>query len=234
MARIVKDHNSRRREILAAAQHLFAQKGYEETSIQDLLTAIGIAKGTFYHYFDSKQALLEELVEQMATANLALVEAVVADELLSAVEKFQRIFVGINRWEVSQKQVILAAFATFYRPENLRLRHELVQVTTARAVPLLTAVVEQGIAEGSFATPYPREAAQIAYRLLQEMIEIVGHLIIGAQTTVPLDTHERLTDTIAAYQLAVARVLATPVEMLQIFEAQVIYDKWIETESRSS
>ena len=63
MARKVKeeDYASRRNEILDAARTLVYTKGYEQMSIQDILDALKISKGAFYHYFDSKPALLEAL-----------------------------------------------------------------------------------------------------------------------------------------------------------------------------
>jgi len=63
MARVIKEqeHAERRNEILDVAQKLVYTRGYEQMSIQDILDALGISKGAFYHYFDSKQALLEAL-----------------------------------------------------------------------------------------------------------------------------------------------------------------------------
>ncbi|MCB0185753.1 MAG: TetR/AcrR family transcriptional regulator, partial [Caldilineaceae bacterium] len=92
MARTVKDHDSRRREILDAAQAMFYQKGYEQTSVQDLLNAVGIAKGTFYHYFDSKQTLLKELTDRIVEETMVVIQQVVDQPELTAVEKFTRIY----------------------------------------------------------------------------------------------------------------------------------------------
>lgn len=49
--RIVKDGGERRKELLDTARRLFISKGYEKTSINDILKEVGIAKGTFYYYF---------------------------------------------------------------------------------------------------------------------------------------------------------------------------------------
>ena len=55
MARIVKEADERRNEILDAAETLFTEKGYSKTTIIDILNQVGIAKGTFYYYFKSKE-----------------------------------------------------------------------------------------------------------------------------------------------------------------------------------
>ncbi len=65
MARVVKAADERRSEFIAAAQNLFYSKGYESTSVNDLISVVGVSKGAFYHYFDSKQAVLEALVDDM-------------------------------------------------------------------------------------------------------------------------------------------------------------------------
>ena len=115
----------------------------------------------------------------------------------------------------------------YYREENLRLRHALVNSTTARMIPLLTQVVEQGMAEGVFATAYPEEVALIIYRLFQEMIETIGQIILGAQSTIAPGTADLIARKIDVYQQSVERVLAAPTGAIQIFDAQIIFDKWI-------
>lgn len=55
----LKKGDARRGELLAAAEKLFYTKGYENTSVQDILDAVGFSKGGFYHHFDSKLAVLE-------------------------------------------------------------------------------------------------------------------------------------------------------------------------------
>ena len=73
MARTVKEPDIRRNEILDVAQQFFYTKGYEQTSVQDIIDQVGIAKGTFYHYFGSKVELLDELIERMTDQVLSLI-----------------------------------------------------------------------------------------------------------------------------------------------------------------
>ncbi|MCG7586295.1 TetR/AcrR family transcriptional regulator, partial [Photobacterium sp. OFAV2-7] len=73
MARVVKAADERRSEFITAAQTLFYSKGYESTSVNDLINAVGVSKGAFYHYFDSKQAVLEALVDDMQLQYQAVV-----------------------------------------------------------------------------------------------------------------------------------------------------------------
>ena len=94
MARHVKpdEYAARRREILDAALRLMHDKGYERMTIQDVLTELQMSKGALYHYFDSKQALLEGIVESMGESGSAALGAVVDDPDLGAVEKLHAYF----------------------------------------------------------------------------------------------------------------------------------------------
>ncbi len=226
MARTVKDHDSRRKEILDVAQQLFYQKGYEQTSIQDLLTAVGIAKGTFYHYFDSKQALLVELTDRIAVEAIGIVEALVKDATLPALEKFTQIYLQTHQWKVEHRGFMLDLMRMFYRDENLRLRYQLMRASTEQFIPLLTKVIEQGVAEGVFVTPYPQAVAKITYQLIQQMAELLADLLLHPHA----DVAELLPETINAYQQATERVLGAAAGSLQIFDAAIIYEKWFKSQ----
>src|SRR5262249_11123708 len=63
--RAQKQRESRRAAVLDAARRVFSRKGYHATSIDDLIEAAGIARGTFYLYFESKRAIFDELLDEL-------------------------------------------------------------------------------------------------------------------------------------------------------------------------
>lgn len=65
MARPADNHENKKRELLAVAEKLFIVKGYEQTSIDDILKESGISKGGFYHYFKSKDEILSESINNI-------------------------------------------------------------------------------------------------------------------------------------------------------------------------
>jgi len=75
-ARAEAQRERRRADILAAAERLFGQRSYHDVSIADVIDAAGISRGTFYLYFDSKDSLFLELIEQFVKAIIAVVEVV--------------------------------------------------------------------------------------------------------------------------------------------------------------
>ena len=91
MARTVKSPDERRNELIDAAQQLFYTKGYESTSVSDIVKAVGVAHGTFYYFQDSKLAVVEAIVESRRLyKSQAVLHTIVADETLSAIVKWQR------------------------------------------------------------------------------------------------------------------------------------------------
>lgn len=91
MARTVKkdEFATKRNEILNAAQRLVYTKGYERMTIQDILEILQISKGAFYHYFDSKPAVLEALIERIGEETNKPLLPILQNPNLSAIEKLR-------------------------------------------------------------------------------------------------------------------------------------------------
>jgi AcrR family transcriptional regulator len=59
------DKITTRQKIIAAAKNLFSTHGYSEATIDDIITAVGITKGAFYHYFKSKETICTEIIDNI-------------------------------------------------------------------------------------------------------------------------------------------------------------------------
>ena len=156
MARTVKNPDVRRNEIIDVAQGLFLSKGYENTSVQDVLDGAGIAKGTFYHYFSSKLELLDSLVERMSEATLMSVEPIVSDDQLSAVDKLDAYFDTLMQWKTDNRRFLMDVVRVIYHDENAVYRQKMTAASLKKVAPMLTAIIEQGADEGVFTAPVPR------------------------------------------------------------------------------
>ena len=91
------------RRIRRRRPSLIQTKGYERMSIQDVLDELDASRGAFYHYFDSKAALLEAVIERMgdaAIAGPAPRRSTIRD--LAATEKFELVFTAIARWKAER------------------------------------------------------------------------------------------------------------------------------------
>lgn len=101
MARPVKKKPEQwKKEILNAAQELFISKGYEETSVADIMNLAGGAKGMFYRFFESKEEVIYELGNRMFFENNPF-EAVMGRDDLNGLQKI-RSLLALNQSDSSK------------------------------------------------------------------------------------------------------------------------------------
>jgi len=224
MARTVNEgeYNAKRGEILDVALRLVYSKGYQEMSIQDILDGLGISRGAFYHYFDSKRALLEALVDRMGrTAEQALLP-VVQDPELTAIQKFRRYFEASARWKDMQKKLIVSLLRMWYTDENAIVRQKMTAESLHYSSRLLEPMIRQGIAEGVFTTPYPEQVAEIVAGVgLSVSDSIIGLLLVPQPGP---ETRQKLEDTLAAYLDTIERIVGAPAGSFKDFEVEAPTD----------
>jgi len=220
MPRVIKDATVRRNEILDAAQRLIFTKGYDEMTIQDLLNDLGIAKGLFYYYFASKQEMLVAFLERMMDAMEQVVVPIVQDPHLSALDKLQRFFSKVARWETDQKPIILGLLRVWYADNNAVVREKVRAMTARRVAPLLTIIIHQGSEEGVLTTPYPDQASEMILALTQSLEDAFATVLLSPQ--LDREDRQRIDATVTAYTDAVERVLGAPAGSLRLIEAETL------------
>lgn len=157
MARPVKKTPQEwRQEILNAAQSLFISKGYEETSISDIMDLVGGAKGMFYRSFQSKEELMYALGNQMFFENNPF-EAVKGRDDLNGLQKI-RSLLALNQSDVARKQINMQAIPILKDPHILAAA-----VAENRRVltPLWLELLEEGKKDGSIQTEYTKELSEL-------------------------------------------------------------------------
>lgn len=155
MARETKRSDVRRQQLIDIGEELFTKNGYDETAVSDIVGAAGIAQGTFYHHFRSKEELLEAISDRYIDDLNQILEGLVADEGLSAVEKLVQLFARIRAYSFEREGMVMY----LHEERNLLLHHKLEQKLSAIWMPLLRSIIVQGVVEGTFETRYPEEAA---------------------------------------------------------------------------
>ncbi len=220
MVRVVKEADVRRNEILDVAQQLFYVRGYERTSIQDIIDNIGIAKGTFYYYFSSKLDLLDAVIERMLEHTLEAVKPIVDDDQLNPLEKLERFFAYVASWKLEQKDFFLGLLKVWYDDDNAIFRHKLKVATNNGVVPLLTGIIRQGLEEGIFATDYPDDLAEIILLIGGSLSETLGELLLNTDKNGYAP--EFIERKVTVYEHAIERVLGAPQNSLKIFDADTV------------
>jgi AcrR family transcriptional regulator len=227
MPRVVKEvqYSARRSEILDAAQRLIAIKGYEQMTIADILAELGISKGAFYHYFDSKSALLEALVEKMRDEAVRLLQPVFEDPGLAALEKIQRWFDTTARWKTDRKTYLLSLLRVWYHDDNAVVVQKLRADSLAWMCPLLGGVVHQGIREGVFDPSFPDHVGQVVFSLLYDLGDTLARMILSTGSNG--DTFQNARSTAAAYTDALERALGAPPGSLRLVDTETLREWFV-------
>lgn len=140
----MKKGEKRRRELLQIAYRMFLSRGYENTSVDEIIEAAGIAKGTYYYYFQSKEQMLEAVIGMMIEA-----EAEAARQVLASEIPVPQKIVGIiaSARPNQDEQPIEEALN---RPENVLMHNKLQRQLVEAIVPLLSEAVKEGARSGLF------------------------------------------------------------------------------------
>ncbi|MDQ2905676.1 MAG: TetR/AcrR family transcriptional regulator [Ktedonobacteraceae bacterium] len=215
MARTVNEavHAARRNAILDAAQRAIGTIGYEKMAIADILGELQISSGAFYHYFDSKPALLLALVERMGNQVEQIVLPIIHDPTPGALDKLQRFFAAFDQWKLAHKPLVLAFLRVWYADENAIVRHKLYTARIKRLAPWLEAIIRQGTEEKVLTTPYPDQAARMVISLLEDLAYATVELLLSEAHSP--DDLPRLERIVEACTDALERMLGAPAGCLQ-------------------
>ena len=157
MSRVVKEPEVRKNEILSAARELFNTQGYAMTSVNGIIEKAGIAKGTFYYYFKSKEEVLDEIVKFWVSDNIKSATMIAQDNSLKAPEKLKRMIIEQNM-EIARNH---ATLQHLHRIKNVDMHQKMIVETILQYAPVMTKVIEQGIAEGFFKNDCPLETIEL-------------------------------------------------------------------------
>jgi AcrR family transcriptional regulator len=221
MVRIVKKADERRTEILEAAQRLFMSRGYDATTVNDLISAVGISKGAFYHHFSSKDDVLRALVWNMAEQGLAALSPLFEREDITPLEKLKSFFNSGQQYKKENAPALRSIIEVLFREENLRLRLQAAEQMTEMIVPHLGRVLEEGAKAGQFDIDDPVETARLVLNLgalLHEAFAVALKLAKSGNPDAILLLRKR-TDSC---ERAIERILGIPEEGLSIVDSELI------------
>jgi len=157
MARVTKDPQARKQELVDTAERLFLERGYDQTAISDIVGEINVAQGTFYYYFSSKADVLEAVVEKTIAALEAELRTTLDQSEINAAEKLGTMINTIFRYYRNREGLIDCV----HQEGNTFLHEKMEEMTYARLTPPLSNVLAHGVTEGHFTMPYPTETAEI-------------------------------------------------------------------------
>lgn len=228
MARIVKTAADRQDEILDVAQRLFVQRGYADTPVQAIIAEIGIAKGTFYHHYPSKPALLDAVVSRMVARTIAVIQPLVDDPAVGAIAKLCGVYRSINAWKFDQHDLMLDLQRALSAEANAPLVRRLERDAADALTPRLATIVAQGVREGVFDTRHPDQAGRFVLALAAPLSRVLGDALIAAGTP----SIAGLEVELDAYHDAVERVLGAKAGTVRLIEREAV-SAWFAAARRS-
>ena len=161
----MKKGEQRKQELLNLAYRMFIEKGYENTSIDEIVAKAGIAKGTYYYYFASKEATLEAVIEKMIEK-----ESTVAKEILTKPLSIPEKLVSVvNAFRPDKEEAVITD--VLERKENIIMHDKMCKKIVEVAVPILAEIVKEGIAQGVFTCNYIEERVKMLLVMSQHMFD---------------------------------------------------------------
>lgn len=205
-SRVTKDPQVRREELLDLAFELCRSQGFDEMSVDLLTQSAGVAKGTFYHYFSSKDDLQEQLVRRFGDALFDHLSAAAQGVSGTGAERLRALMGAAGAYKLSQADVAYASF--LYRDGNFALRHRLYQAWRERARQVLVPVIDAGAADGSLAVTHAEATTDLVLLL---WFDAADQLWIRALAAPDADAFVEvmMTGAVTIYQ-AQERILGLP------------------------
>jgi AcrR family transcriptional regulator len=164
MSRIVKEHDVRMTEIINAAERLFAERGYDETPVEAIISEVGIAKGTFYHYFVSKEDILDAIIDHLVKdveemmSSIEVAEGDPVKRIISLIQLFR---------DLAEGQGKLMDY--LHEDRNILLHWKVEQNMTPIIERALFKIIEDGNELGVFKVEDPRIASTALFGAISSL-----------------------------------------------------------------
>ncbi|ESY74644.1 TetR/AcrR family transcriptional regulator [Mesorhizobium sp. M0051] len=210
MARARKAPEIRSAELLDCAQRLFFERGYDNTTVEDIIRAAGLSKGAFYHYFASKEALLEALAARLARDSLAELQPMLDDPSLGPVGRLNALFAGSQRLNVELAPQLRTTFAVLFRPENVVLFHRVDLAARELALPLIADLLKKGSEEDAFDVPDPLAFADMLLQIRLIFRDVMHRALRQADQGNIEEAARLLEERLRLYGVAIDRLLKLP------------------------
>lgn len=214
----MKKGDLRRDSILKKGQELFFEKGYEETSIQDILNALSISKGAFYHYFESKQALLEDICRQQSDAHIERLRMDVALGRLAPIQKMNMVLSQVNIFNGGDPRLTALMLKISYIDGDVNFREHVRGFMLPELSKMMGEVIREGMADGSLFTRNPAQLGKMLLMLAYDVNDEACRMLC-ADPENP-DCVILIADLLNAYRDAVENLSGATFGSVQIFDLE--------------
>lgn len=213
----MKKGDARRSELLATAERLFYTKGYENTSVQDILTQMNYSKGGFYHHFDSKLAVLEAICAQRAQETCEAARKASAEKKL-AVDKLNALLASSALWGSENAGFVALLIRVAYREDSVLMREKMKAGQLTCMLGVMRDVLDAGVKSGEFFLDDVHSSAELLLRLYMQFTDEIAFLLAREQSEDALT--DAMVKKLCVYRSAIERMLCAPFGSIVLFDAR--------------
>lgn len=200
--------SNKKNQILEASLALFLEKGFDKTSVSDILEHLNIARGTLYYHFESKEAIMDAIIEQAGEKIFRELETISATPDLCVQEKIFSLFSGMNMRRLSGGNQFVHYLN---QPQNALFHEKSNRMILQKVSPLLAYIIKEGVEQKIFYNAFPEQTAEII------LTAVIGFMDDRA---IPEDeSYGRL----GALIYNVERMLGAEEGFLKMFKDQILY-----------
>lgn len=160
---------SKKEQILDMSFSLFLEKGYDNTSISDILSKLDIARGTLYYHFESKEAIMDAIIERTAKKIVEEAKGIVLQKGLSVHEKIFLLFSAASMKRLSGGDLMIDYLN---QPQNALFHEKSNRAFIQKISPILGDIISEGVKEGTFDNAFPYESAELVLAMIMGFMDV--------------------------------------------------------------
>lgn len=220
----MKKGDLKRGQILDAAEQLFFEHGYDRTSVQDILDALDMSKGGFYHYFDAKETVLRELCMRRWSDRVERIRPELYGNRRSPTDKLNLILSLANLFELEDGHFSALMLKICYRDGDAAIRDTRRRALTDLLRPALDEVIAEGIDAGALHSRQPTQLGRVLLLLACDVNdEVCGMLAHEPDNP---DRMVRMIELLNAYRESVELLCGAPYGSVTLFDAGRMVSAW--------
>lgn len=181
--RVVKEAEERRNEILDVAERLFTAKGFDNTSTNEILEEVRIARGTLYYHFKSKEDIMDGIIDRMTNTMMEKASQIAGNKEIPALQRVTMTIMALN----VENDLADEVMTQVHRPQNALMHQKMQRKILEQINPLITQLLMECIEQGLCNTEYPAETTEMfmmysttAFDALEETDEQTRQRKVGA------------------------------------------------------
>ena len=216
----MKKGDFRKQEILKTAEALFCQKGFQQTSIQDILDMMNSSKGSFYHHFDSKEALLEAICGKRAEQIHHSVISCI-DHSNGFVHNLNILLSGMIPFRDEKLTFLLMLLPILDQPDGKLVGLYYCDALSGLFLPDVTQLLQSDLSHGYYCSE-PAVTADLILSLVNRLWVLICKIIISAEKKKSEPDNSEILQTTETYRTAIERILSLPYGSIELVDIPTI------------